>query len=91
MRRPTERHAPEPVKLLGHLTPHIETARRLALAWGVHSMHIADVADMGQMTETACAIACREHVAEAGQTIVAIAGMPFGEAGTTNLLRIATV
>ena len=73
------------------LTPHIETARRLALAWGVHSVHIDDVADVPQMTAIACDIARRERFAHAGQTIVAIAGMPFGEPGTTNLLRIATV
>jgi pyruvate kinase len=73
------------------LTPNIETARRLALAWGVHSVHIADVADVRQMTAIACEIARREGFATDGQTIVAIAGMPFGEAGTTNLLRIATV
>lgn len=63
----------------------------MALAWGVHSVHIADVADVRQMTAMACAVAEREHFATAGQTIVAIAGMPFGESGTTNLLRIATV
>ena len=73
------------------LTPRIETARRLALAWGVHSVHIADVADVGEMTASACGVARRERFAEAGQIIVAIAGMPFGEAGTTNLLRVATV
>jgi pyruvate kinase len=73
------------------LTPHIETARRLALAWGVHSVHIEDVSDVRQMTTIACEVARRERFAEAGQTIVAIAGMPFGEPGTTNLLRIATV
>lgn len=73
------------------LTPHVRTARRLALAWGVHSVHIDDVADVGQMTAIACEIARREKFAEVGETIVAIAGMPFGEAGTTNLLRIATI
>jgi pyruvate kinase len=73
------------------LTPNIATARRLALAWGVHSVHIEDVADVRQMTAIACEVAKRERFAQAGQTIVAIAGMPFGEAGTTNLLRIAQV
>ena len=73
------------------LTPHLATARRLALVWGVHSVHIDDVADVRQMTAIAIAIARRERFADTGQTIVAIAGMPFGEAGTTNLLRIATV
>jgi pyruvate kinase len=49
------------------------------------------VADVRQMTAIACDIARREGFAETGQTIVAIAGMPFGTSGTTNLLRIATV
>jgi pyruvate kinase len=43
------------------------------------------------MTAVACEIARRERFAEAGQTIVAIAGLPFGEAGSTNLLHIAAV
>jgi pyruvate kinase len=73
------------------LTPNLPTARRLALAWGVHSVHIENVADVPQMTAMACAVARREQFAQTGQTIVAIAGMPFGEAGTTNLMRIATV
>ncbi|MDB5731280.1 MAG: pykA2 [Variovorax sp.] len=73
------------------LTPHIGTARRLALVWGIHSVQVGDVADVTQMTESACEVARRERFAEPGQTIVAIAGLPFGEGGNTNLLRIATV
>jgi pyruvate kinase len=73
------------------LTPILATARRLAVVWGVHSVQIADVTDVGEMTEVACEVAHRERFAEKGQTIVAVAGMPFGVPGTTNLLRIATV
>lgn len=73
------------------LTPHITTARRLALVWGVHSVHIENVADVRQMTVIACEVANRSAFARNGQTIVAMAGMPFGEAGSTNLLRIAQV
>ena len=56
----------------------------------MHSVQIADVADVDQMTQRACDVARRDHFAEAGQFIVAIAGMPFGTSGTTNLIRIAT-
>jgi pyruvate kinase len=73
------------------LTPHPAVARRLALAWGVHSVVCEDVADVRQMTAFACRIAEREGFAKPGEPIVAIAGMPFGESGSTNLLRIATV
>ena len=73
------------------LTPNIAAARRLALAWGVHSVHSQDLTDVNQMAEVACEVAKREQFAESGQFIVAIAGMPFGTPGTTNLMRIATV
>jgi pyruvate kinase len=73
------------------LTPSQATARRLALVWGVHSVRIDDVADVDQMTDRALDVARREGFATAGQFIVAIAGMPFGTPGTTNLMRIAMV
>ena len=73
------------------LTPSLACARRLALAWGVHSVHIDDVADVDEMTERAREVARGQGFAKTGETIVAIAGMPFGTPGTTNLIRIATV
>lgn len=71
------------------LTPHLATARRLALAWGVHSLHIEDVADVRQMTTVATTIARREGYARPAENVVILAGIPFGEAGTTNLMRLA--
>ena len=71
------------------LTPNLPVARRLALVWGVHSVHIADVANVPEMTDIACRVASRERFAAAGQFIVIIAGVPFGTPGTTNLMRIA--
>jgi len=73
------------------LTPSVEVARRLTLVWGVHSVHISDVADVAQSTTVACAVAQQEQFATPGQALIIIAGMPFGKAGTTNLMRIATV
>ncbi len=72
------------------LTPIVKTARRLAVVWGVHSVQIEEVHDVPEMTAMACEVARREGFAQVGQIIVAIAGMPFGRAGSTNLLRIAT-
>jgi pyruvate kinase len=73
------------------LSPILPTARRLALAWGIHSVHTNDdVADVREMTAVARDVARREKFAESGETIVAIAGVPFGVPGTTNMIRIAT-
>ena len=73
------------------LTPNLACARRLVLAWGVHSVHIGDVRDVDEMTERACEVARDQGFAKSGEMIVAIAGMPFGTPGTTNLIRIANV
>ncbi|MEO5734334.1 MAG: pyruvate kinase [Rubrivivax sp.] len=72
------------------LTSDIGTARRLAMVWGVHAVHVGEVADVDEMTACACEVAKGEGFAKAGEVIVAIAGMPFGTAGTTNLMRIAS-
>lgn len=73
------------------LTPSISTARKLALVWGVHSVQSEDVSHVTDMVNDACRIALRDGFAVDGQTVVIAAGMPFGVAGSTNLLRIAVV
>lgn len=78
-----------PASPIVNLTPVLSTARRLAVVWGVHSVQIAGVHDVDEMTMVACDIARREGFAAGGQIIVVLAGMPFGRAETTNLLRVA--
>lgn len=74
------------------VTPDLDTARRLALAWGVHSVHVeADVNDVPGMVRVATALAREEGHAAPGAFIAIAAGMPFGQAGSTNLLHIAQV
>ena len=74
------------------ITPNLDTARRMALTWGVHSAVIDhDVVDVNEMVDAACNAAVAEGFAEKGNLIVIAAGMPFGEPGSTNLLRIAEV
>lgn len=70
------------------LTPNLATARRLALVWGVHSVHTEDAKDVEDMVAKASRIALVEGFAESGRPLVIIAGMPFGTPGSTNLLRI---
>jgi len=73
------------------LTPNLSTARMLALVWGVHSVQSEDIRHVTDMVNVACRIALRDGFAIDGQPLVIAAGMPFGIAGTTNLLRIAYV
>lgn len=77
-----------PAAVIG-MTPHAATARRLTLVWGVHAVLCADVTDVSGMSELACTTVRREGYGRPGQPVVIAAGMPFGTAGSTNLLHIA--
>ncbi|MEO5770567.1 MAG: pyruvate kinase, partial [Burkholderiaceae bacterium] len=78
-----------PVAPILSLTPHVATARRLALVWGVHAVLVDQVHDMSQMIKWANRIAVIEGFAGSGDDVVIVAGLPFGESGTTNLLHVS--
>ena len=73
------------------LTPVDATARRLALAWGVHAVVTEDARDERDMTDRACRHAYIDGFAGVGERVIVVAGVPFGKSGTTNNLRIAVV
>ena len=73
------------------LTSNSKTARRLVLAWGVHTVHTADIDSFQQMVEKAAKIALDEGLAKEGDPLVITAGVPFGTPGATNVLRLAWV
>ena len=73
------------------LTPDLATARRLALVWGTHAVHVQEFGRLSEIVDNACAITSREGFAKPGDTITITGGMPFGVAGSTNLLRVAQV
>ena len=73
------------------LTPTATTARRLAVVWGVHAVVSADTHSMGETIVRATRLAQHEGFAPSGSDVVVIAGIPFGEPGTTNALQVARV
>jgi pyruvate kinase len=73
------------------LTPNLATARRLALLWGAHCVHLADIKSFSDMVQKAVRTAHREDIARPGQRVVITAGVPFGTPGSTNVLRIAWI
>ena len=73
------------------LTEREKTARRLVLAWGVHSVITQDVRNFADMIEKACRIAQQEELAQLDERLVVTAGVPFGTPGATNILRITRV
>ena len=73
------------------LTPNINTARRLALVWGVHPIRTKDASNVDDMAFRACKFALREGFAELGDRIIIVAGVPFGTPGATNMVRVAFI
>lgn len=73
------------------LTPNLRAARRLSVAWGVYSVVNAQLAHVDEICATALEIALAQRMAQRGDTVVVTAGLPFGQPGSTNMLRIETV
>ena len=73
------------------LTPVVETARRLAVVWGVHAVVTDDARDERDMTDRACRHAFIDGFVAAGERVIVVAGIPFGTPGATNTLRIAVI
>jgi pyruvate kinase len=73
------------------LTRSVAVARRLALVWGVHAAVVEEVRSMTEAVARAAKLARLEGFAAKGDEIVVVAGVPFGQAGTTNALQVAVV
>jgi pyruvate kinase len=73
------------------LTPSTATARRVALLWGAQSVMTKDIGSFEEMIAKGKRAALRNGFAEAGSKLIALAGVPFGTPGATNLLHVVTV
>jgi len=73
------------------LTPSPKTARRVALLWGAHAVMTRDIGSFEEMIAKGKRMALRHGFAEAGSKMIALAGVPFGTPGSTNLLHIFTL
>ena len=73
------------------LTPSPKTARKVALLWGAHPVHTRDVGSFEEMIAKGKRMALRQGFGEAGSKLIALAGVPFGTPGATNLLHVVTL
>ena len=58
------------------------------MVWGVHSARVKNISRVSEMVDVSIRVATEQEFAKPGELIVVMAGVPFGTAGTTNLLRI---
>lgn len=73
------------------LTPSMKTARRLALLWGAHAVATKDIGSFEEMIAKGKRMALRHGFGKAGSKLIALAGVPFGTPGSTNLMHVVTV
>ena len=70
------------------LTPNLNTARRLALAWGCEPRVVPDIRDPEDMPKLAGEMALKTGLAGPGDRVMILAGVPMGAPGAANLLRL---
>jgi pyruvate kinase len=70
------------------MSASLHASRRLGLLWGTHAVHTRDVASFEEMVEKGKRMALRHQIAKGGERIVLMAGIPFGVAGSTNVLHV---
>ncbi|MGH1352107.1 MAG: pyruvate kinase [Methyloligellaceae bacterium] len=71
------------------LTPNEQTAHKLSLLWGAHSVSTnGGSSDYSDMIKLAKKCAREEGFADTGDKVVVICGFPFGKSGTTNNIRV---
>ena len=68
-----------------------ETARRLTLSWGVHSVFVEMAKDTDGLIRNAVEAAVDYKLVKRGDTVLMIAGVPVGVAGSTSLIRVLKV
>ena len=73
------------------LTPSLRTARRVALLWGAHAVMTRDIGSFEEMIGKGKRMALRHGLGQAGSKLIALAGVPFGTPGSTNLLHVVTL
>jgi pyruvate kinase len=73
------------------ISPDIAAGGKLQVVGGVHSCIGDDAQNTREMVTNACTIVKNNDLAKTDDSIVITAGVPFGNAGSTNLLRIAKI
>ena len=73
------------------LTPSLTTARKVGLLWGAHAVATKDIGSFEEMIAKGKRMALRHTFGTAGSRLIALAGVPFGTPGSTNLLHMVTL
>lgn len=70
------------------VTPNESTYRRLSLVWGVIPMRVPQFNTIEEMIGVVAQAAQDAGIANTGDVLVIVAGVPFGKGGGTNLMKV---
>ncbi|MDN8848064.1 pyruvate kinase alpha/beta domain-containing protein, partial [Staphylococcus aureus] len=73
------------------VTPSAETARQCALVWGIHPVVKEGRKTTDALLNNAVATAVETERVQNGDLIIITAGVPTGEKGTTNMMKLHLV
>lgn len=73
------------------MTPSEQTYRRMALVWGVLPLLVPEFSTIDEMITVIVRAAHSAELVHRGDVLIIIAGVPFGVAGQTNLLKVHRV
>jgi len=73
------------------ISPHQKSCRQLTLSWGIYPVLNDQAKSTDAMVEVSNAVITESNMAQIGDTYVITAGVPFGQSGTTNLIRVETL
>jgi len=80
-----------PITPILAVTPHVDVARQLQLAWGVKPLLVLDLPSTGQTFQAALNVAQEKALLTAGDLVVMTAGTLQGVSGSTDLIKVELV
>lgn len=73
------------------VTPSKKVFRRLSLLWGVYPLLVKHFRNTDQMIKESISVAINSKMIKKGETVIITAGVPVGEKGKTNLIKVDRV
>jgi len=73
------------------ISPKIKSCQQLAMSWGIHPVLSPDAHNTSDMVSISETIIHKCNAAQPGDRYVITAGVPFGQSGTTNMIRVETL
>ncbi len=73
------------------VTPNEIIQRQLSLSWGVTSMKVKESKLIVSMFKVAAEAVCKAGLAGKGDLVVVTAGVPIGQTGSTNMLKVERI